>query len=737
MKLNSSQSNLKVTGAMGEESSFGIKADPKMFRILSDTMYEDKIGSIVREISCNAIDGHIKNGNVDQPFEIHLPNALEPWFAVKDYGVAMPEDDVRTILTVYGASTKDSANDMVGAFGLGAKTPMAYTNQYSVISTHAGVKMTFVVAINNDGLPVITKQHEEETTDPSGMEVVIAVEDGDFHKFRNAVVRQLQFFDVKPVLTNNLEQIEFKRFDDPETITYQTDDITIYDRNVLDGVWIIQGGVSYPLSTYNLGDLDDDIRPFVDHVQNKGSYMKFDIGQIAVTASREGISYDPATIKTIVDRMKKVATDMSTTVVKDIATADHPWDRAIIFNEQPKFMKAALRARADFETLMSDVTVNRWDTATVKDKDLVDKHFRPVYMVRHQYSRRHDYTTLYRPKRLVIGQQDSYMQRSDTHNYITPTKDMVVFVRDTNVKPVARINEFMVDNDWPTMLLIENSDTERKIADMANLRRKIADSLGINVAQVQLLSDIEPPLQTGQANASRRPRAWMYKSGEDTTDSKEWGKVYDELDDLDPTDNYVWVEMERHHIPMDSTTISDYRILTNAIKHGKTDYKLLAVNSRTAKRIKDGKIGDNLTAWTEVVSDLKKDFDKVHKQAKMLAVLKGIHHKVKADSEMKMLVEINPEIGIPEIGRLVQMLKRLPFLEKRMKADEWLLMDGTMYDDMQKGRDTVEEVLKVIEARFPILTIVRSNNYNGYTKPEREIVRDYINMVSRKGQVGA
>ena len=73
----------------------------KAFRVLSDTLYQNKIGSIVREISCNALDGHIANGNRDVPFTIHMPDAFEPWFSVRDYGIGLSPDAMAEVFTKY------------------------------------------------------------------------------------------------------------------------------------------------------------------------------------------------------------------------------------------------------------------------------------------------------------------------------------------------------------------------------------------------------------------------------------------------------------------------------------------------------------------------------------------------------------------------------------------------------------------------------------------------------------
>ena len=129
MLIPSSNGPVEVSNSMGS-SSFSIAMNAKAFRTLSDSLYQNKIGSIVREICCNAVDGHIANGNV-APFSVHLPDAFEPWFSVRDYGIGLSPNAIETVFTKYFESTKDQSNEMIGSFGLGAKSPFSYSDNFT------------------------------------------------------------------------------------------------------------------------------------------------------------------------------------------------------------------------------------------------------------------------------------------------------------------------------------------------------------------------------------------------------------------------------------------------------------------------------------------------------------------------------------------------------------------------------------------------------------------------------
>ena len=71
MKDTSPNQYASSVNTLNNEHQFSIQAGEKAFRILSTTLYENKIRAIVRELSCNAWDSHIQAGNTDQ----HLKSA--------------------------------------------------------------------------------------------------------------------------------------------------------------------------------------------------------------------------------------------------------------------------------------------------------------------------------------------------------------------------------------------------------------------------------------------------------------------------------------------------------------------------------------------------------------------------------------------------------------------------------------------------------------------------------------
>src|SRR5271163_3034575 len=131
MKLNETKPYYESSGDL-EEHFFSIKDQGMIFDILRSKMYSNPILAICREITSNARDAHREVGKANVPIHIQLPSNLQPEYRIKDYGPGISPDRMLNIFIKYTASTKRDDNIQTGGFGLGAKTPFAYSDQFLV-----------------------------------------------------------------------------------------------------------------------------------------------------------------------------------------------------------------------------------------------------------------------------------------------------------------------------------------------------------------------------------------------------------------------------------------------------------------------------------------------------------------------------------------------------------------------------------------------------------------------------
>ena len=327
MIINNAPQNEAILSNVSEVGEFRIRNSAKAFNILSSGLYANKIRAIIRELSCNAVDSHTAAGKQDTPFDVHLPNQLEPWFSIRDYGTGLSHEQVTNIYTTYFESTKTNSNDFIGALGLGSKSPFSYTDNFTVTAIKDGVKGVYSAFINEAGVPSIAKMGEEQTSEPDGVEVKFSVSDRwDFSKFQEEARYVYTYFALRPVISG----VSDFRFRDVE---YDAKDIIPGVHSYTDGhrrAVAIMGNIAYPIDVPNTEQAMGELRLLL----NCGLEMNFAIGELDFQASREGLSYIPQTVDAIKRKLEAVNAQLAVHVAKEADAIPNLWDRAIFLTKK-------------------------------------------------------------------------------------------------------------------------------------------------------------------------------------------------------------------------------------------------------------------------------------------------------------------------------------------------------------------------------------------------------------------
>ena len=326
MLLQTAPQNKAVLSNVGEIGEFRIRNSAKAFSILSSGLYANKVRAIVRELSCNAVDSHTAAGRVNTPFDVHLPNQLEPWFAIRDYGTGLTHEQVTSIYTTYFESTKTNSNDFIGALGLGSKSPFSYTDNFTVTAIKDGKKGIYTAFINEAGVPSIALMMNEDTTEPSGVEVKFSVNDRyDFSKFIDEARTVYTYFKLRPVVTG-YAGFEFRN------VEYDTKDIIpgVHSYQCGGRSVAIMGNIAYPIEIPNADQSLGDLRQLL----GCGLEMHFAIGELDFQASREGLSYIPQTVEAIKNKLTAVNAALATVIAKEADAIPNLWDRAVSLHKK-------------------------------------------------------------------------------------------------------------------------------------------------------------------------------------------------------------------------------------------------------------------------------------------------------------------------------------------------------------------------------------------------------------------
>ena len=272
MKLHTLKERVSVIrGDQAEASQFGIEGKNMHLAIQAFYQYSDPIGSIIREITSNAYDAHIE-ADVNKPVIVRMKtdeNTLE----ILDFGVGLSPDRIRDVFTKFFSSTKRDSNTQIGAFGLGAKSPLSYTDTFQVITKYGNTIYEYAV-LKNDGVPDMVKV-DENTFDPeqdqwdlhinsnfpwqqdeNGTLICIPYQSSNQNEIKNSIKKQLCYFDNVVVdipgedwKTYNSEKIHRGNY-----IIYRETETRNYG---IGSLHICMGKVYYPLN-FTLSDFFED-----------------------------------------------------------------------------------------------------------------------------------------------------------------------------------------------------------------------------------------------------------------------------------------------------------------------------------------------------------------------------------------------------------------------------------------------------------------------------------------------
>ena len=322
------QNQIERFGTISSDNNIDMRIsnDPKIFMMLSSNIYEHKIRAVIRELSCNAKDAHTEAKNPN-PFYVHLPTQLEPYFYVEDFGVGLDEEQVRDVYTVYGESTKTNSNDVIGALGLGSKSPFSYTDIFEVRTRKDGRELIYLVSKGESFS--FTKISDTQTEEPNGVRVKFDINRNDYYEFRTEFNYVMSYFDTIPDNNFNIDENSF-----PRNLT------NLYEitKNEIQSGYeftCVMGCVPYK-TNYNLEKFlnyatkkvdEKDFKLFSlisSHIFFKNIF--FEMGTLEFMPSRERLALTPTCIETINKKLYEIIIDLTTQYKEMLSKATTPYD---------------------------------------------------------------------------------------------------------------------------------------------------------------------------------------------------------------------------------------------------------------------------------------------------------------------------------------------------------------------------------------------------------------------------
>ena len=407
--------------------------------------------------------------------------------------------------------------------------------------------------------------------------------------------------------------------------------------------------------------------------------------------------------------LTEVARNVAADTLTDLRKMNSIWDRACAFNNLLDVLQKAVKNAADFDKLFpeANVKISR-GKMLLTVKPLRDLGLSAVAYVKYTgYKRGWNAGSFTKLVRKVL---DDHTNPYSESNNLYPEVDYKVYVRDTNSKPVARLNLLAEDEGYPSILLIEGFKDDVDAADI----KKVAKALNISSLPA-------PKTVSNSKGGEARPRAFkMNTNGHvNISSSREWEPLYDNLDDIGEA---IWVRMDRHDISWHD----DNRLVLEAAKRGLVDLPVIAVNNQTAKRIEDGKVGEQLTSIKDAATGIRAQAESVLPNLRALAKYREFSREVVSGNRQVQQVIKNTVKGLTAVTA------RIDQLEKRVDGWEWA--SNHLNDDKDaytkacvEGQTAGQARNKVVKDRYPLLV-----HLGNYAEVDEAHIKEYIELMDAK-----
>lgn len=295
-----------LVGQQGISAAFGVSDDPMLMSMLSTGFYGNPLRTMIQEVMFNAWDAHKMGNCTDKPIEVHINDTVG--LIIRDFGPGISKEDIVPVYCIYGNSTKRGNKGQTGGFGLGSKSPFAYTDTFSVTSHHAGLKNMYVVnrvSDDNDGKPGLVGVLQDIPTEETGLSVTIPLLNKDMHQ------ALLYFQDLAEMSGWNVD------------IHYGEDKLyEIRDRGLAPSEWIIDdevsnsanlnavfGGVRYAIPERS--EYAQEYRFLSAIVEQMGDiFIGFPPNSLVPLPNREGLNMNAATVDAIKTQLEIIQEDL-------------------------------------------------------------------------------------------------------------------------------------------------------------------------------------------------------------------------------------------------------------------------------------------------------------------------------------------------------------------------------------------------------------------------------------------
>lgn len=701
----------------GIEESFGIGNIGLIFNILRNKLYSNPIGSVAREIMCNARDAHREVGTPDIPIEVHLPTHFDLNYKIKDYGPGINPDRMSNIFIQYANSTKRDDNIQTGGFGLGAKSPFAYTNQFTIITTNkeqrdgqeVHVKRTYIAYIDETEIGKMKCLTECVTNDPCGTEIVIAVESFDTERFIEETKIATEHWDVKPKFNIEIEypQAENVLLEGNGWKLTQAKFYDQYSRSKYRESLAIVDGIAYRIKSKALDEFSEVHQKLLE----LNLRLYFNVGELTLSASREQLQYDDFTKNVLKKRLSEIEVKIKSSFQDKVSTASSYLEACKIYRDVSK----------DYTFVFKHHKLNlQWN----------NKEIYPGYITIPNDIKLNVFT---------IVENSTYAKVK--YNYSKPGKsinflDSVIIINDLDKKKYYDRLRTLFNEGATQVQVIKATEGADLVSEINNWVNSTTNSFDIWLLEPKLLSSISKTALPGNKKPGRKvQKGWIpafvwdkkYRPTRNCSRDFYWKPEDLNLDDEETEVYYVTFNDAFYK------KVLDFNNFSYAIGEALESYfsiKIHAIRSVDIKKLPDNykKLQDFIKTKYEELSFGKNVADLVGKQNE----LSSIHFDCFNDSVREKILSAFKSINDLN-NPCKKLLKRKEELTLEVEKNK-ILLDLIKLLNVEIKIDHIDEsqqLLNKIKTRYPLLLSLYEHDYyyKNNNRIDKKSIIEYINLV--------
>jgi len=315
---NKGNENIVIGNVKKRRMTVNTSNEAVLFRIFIKNLYANPKGTLIREYVSNAWDAQVEGGNDEDAVIVELKETPdgEIFFTVEDFGIGINPDRALVMSELLN-STKGDDDSQHGMYGLGSKSGLAYTDLVEIHTHSEGKYYHYNMTLDGDGasFDLVYERDIEKDEKESGTKIQILVEGHDFEDFLTEIRSQLGYFDNVYFRVPNFDN-NYRIYEGDYFLSNSLYSTSLRHTDVNPSLHVVLGKVRYDIRWESLGVPRIDIPIGV----------KFKIGELGVTPSREDLLYEEESVTLIRDRIKKSLIEVSKLCMNNMQPYSDPYE---------------------------------------------------------------------------------------------------------------------------------------------------------------------------------------------------------------------------------------------------------------------------------------------------------------------------------------------------------------------------------------------------------------------------